>query len=166
MAPTAGSSDPSAHDAMSITDATASSCSIVAGFAASTDTMASEPAERCASSPPGASANDGGSVSLRGSDGSVTLVGFSGSVSAGAAVDSVAVFVGLERKVTVAIRVAVGVLEPSVVVVPDRRSVSFVSADVDIDSIVYVVIFWVSGRVAVCVWRRTAVVPIEEEETV
>ena len=45
-----------------------------------------------------------------------------------------AVFVGLGRKVTVTIRVADGVSEPSVVVVPDRRCVSFVSADVDIDS--------------------------------
>ena len=48
------SSDPSAHDAMSITDSTASSCSITKGLAAKIDTMARDPADRCASSAPGA----------------------------------------------------------------------------------------------------------------
>ena len=49
-----GSSDPSAHDAMSSTDPTASSCSIVRGFAAKTEMIASDPANRCAPSAPGA----------------------------------------------------------------------------------------------------------------
>ena len=96
----AGSSEPSAHDAMSITDATAASFSIVAGFAASTYTMASEPAERCTSSPPGASATDGG-LSLWGDGGSVALLGTSASVMAGAAVVCGAVFVLRGRRVAV-----------------------------------------------------------------
>ena len=49
-----GSSDASAHDAMSSTDPTASSCSIVRGLAAKTEMIASDPADRCAPSAPGA----------------------------------------------------------------------------------------------------------------
>ena len=53
------SSEPSAHDAMSITDSTASSCSITKGLAAMTDTTASDPAVCVASSPPGVAPTEG-----------------------------------------------------------------------------------------------------------
>ena len=54
--------DSSAHVAMSITDPTASSCSITKGLAARTETAASDPADCRAASEPGAADSDGGAA--------------------------------------------------------------------------------------------------------
>ena len=54
--------DPSAHVAMSITDPTASSCSITKGLAARTETAARDPADCRAACEPGAADSDGGAA--------------------------------------------------------------------------------------------------------